>query len=220
MSLVGPAQLFPQRGIVDEPEKISHEPGPVFLCADEGAACGRQNGSHVADIDGRNERRLTDVHREFLAEVEVASRPSERVLYTSYDGTPVEGFLLYPYGYDEAAGSYPLIVVNHGGPHSASGYGFSFKNMLFAANGYFVFLPNFRSSTGYGEDFLWATWGAWGDKDGEDVMSGVDYVLANYPADGTRVATRFGQFPSVGTKGVGLRVALPPGRPELLTVDH
>ena len=143
----------------------------------------------VADIDGRNERRLTDVHRDFLAEVELATRPAERVLYESYDGTPVEGFLLFPHGYDPAAGPYPLIVVNHGGPHSASGYGFNFKNQLFAANGYLVFLPNFRSSTGYGDDFKWATWGAWGTKDGEDALAGVDYVIERFGADRARVGT-------------------------------
>ncbi len=142
----------------------------------------RPSDIYVADIDGKNERRLTDVNSDFLAEIDVASRPSERILYTSYDGTPVEGFLLYPYGYDAEAGSYPLIVVNHGGPHSASGYGFSFKNMLFAANGYFVFLPNFRSSTGYGDDFKWGTWGAWGTNDGEDVLAGVDHLIERFPS--------------------------------------
>lgn len=143
----------------------------------------------VADIDGSDERRLTDVHRDLLDEVQVSARPADRVRWQSYDGTPVEGFLLFPYGYDPAAGPYPLIVMNHGGPHAASGYGFSFKNQLFAANGYFVFLPNFRGSTGYGDAFKWGSWGAWGSKDGEDVMSGVDHLLAHYPIDRQRVGT-------------------------------
>ncbi len=143
----------------------------------------------VSDIDGKNERRLTDVHRNFLAEVELASRPAERILYKSYDGTPVEGFLLFPHGYDPQRGTYPLIVMNHGGPHSASGYGFSFKNSLFTANGYFVFLPNFRSSTGYGDAFKWGTWGSWGTKDGEDVLAGVDHLIAQHRVDGSRVGT-------------------------------
>lgn len=142
---------------------------------------------YVADIDGSNERRLTDVHADFLADKELASRPAERILYTSHDGTPVEGFLLFPYGYDPQAGSYPLIVMNHGGPHSASGYGFNFKNMFFAANGYFVFLPNFRGSTGYGDEFKWGTWGGWGTNDGEDVLAGVDHLIAEYPIDRDRV---------------------------------
>ncbi|GIT49942.1 MAG: hypothetical protein Ct9H300mP15_01550 [Gemmatimonadota bacterium] len=110
----------------------------------------RPSDIYVADIDGGNEKRLTNIHADFFTEVEVATQPSEQILYKSYDGTTVEGFLIYPFGYDPQ-GRYPLIIVNHGGPHSASGYGFNFKNMLFAANGYFVFLPNFRSSTGYGE---------------------------------------------------------------------
>lgn len=142
----------------------------------------------TADIDGDNERQLTKVHADFLDEV----TPSgwERVLWESYDGTPIEGFLIYPHGYDEGSGAeYPLIVVNHGGPHSASGYGFNFKNQLFAANGYFVFLPNFRSSTGYGDDFKWGTWGGWGTNDGEDVLAGVDHLIDEYPIDQDRVGS-------------------------------
>jgi len=150
---------------------------------------GKPADVYMADIDGNNEHRLTDVHSDFLAEVEIASRPAERIRWNSYDGTPVEGFLLYPYGYDPQRGPYPLIVVNHGGPHSASGYGFNFKNALFNAHGYFVLLPNFRSSTGYGDAFKWGTWGAWGTKDGEDVVSGVDHLVAHYPIDRGRVGT-------------------------------
>ncbi|MEJ2538977.1 MAG: S9 family peptidase [Gemmatimonadota bacterium] len=140
-----------------------------------------------ADVDGGNERRLTDVHGDFVSEV--ALSVAERIHYESYDGTPVEGFLLFPHGYDPQAGPYPLIVVNHGGPHSASGYGFNFKNQLLAANGYFVFLPNFRSSTGYGDEFKWATWGGWGTLDGEDVLAGVDHLVERMPVDPDRIGT-------------------------------
>ncbi len=38
---------------------------------------------------------------------------------------------------------------------------FDFKDQYFAANDYFVFDTNFRSSTGDGEAFKWATRGAW-----------------------------------------------------------
>jgi len=119
---------------------------------------------------------------------EVALSRAERLNYKSADGTPIEGWLLYPYGYRPNTGPYPMIVSSHGGPHSADGYGFDFKNQYFAANGYFVLEVNFRSSTGYGEKFLWGTWGAWGTKDGQDVMSGVDYAIAHYPVDRAKVA--------------------------------
>ncbi len=144
---------------------------------------------YVADIDGRNERRLTDVNRDLVAEVVLTERPSERITWKSYDGTEIEGFLLFPRGYDPSRGPYPLIIVNHGGPHAASGYAFDFKQAYFAANGYLVFLPNFRSSTGYGDAFKWATWGGWGNKDGEDVVSGIDHLVARYAADPARVGS-------------------------------
>lgn len=150
---------------------------------------GRPADVYVADIDGGNERRLTDVNRELLSQITLATHEAETINWPSYDGTPVEGFLLFPYGYDSLAGPYPLIVVNHGGPHSASGYGFNFKNALFAAHGYFIFLPNFRSSTGYGDAFKWGTWGAWGTNDGEDVLAGIDYLIDHYPIDRDRVGS-------------------------------
>jgi dipeptidyl aminopeptidase/acylaminoacyl peptidase len=76
----------------------------------------------------------------------------------------------------------------HGGPHGAYGNNFDFEFQLFAANGYAVLYTNPRGSTGYGENFLWATWGGgWGNKDMEDVMAGVDYAIAHYPIDGKRL---------------------------------
>src|SRR6185436_15105935 len=89
----------------------------------------------VANIDGSGEKQLTHIHDAFTSEIALSR--SERVNFKSLDGTPIEGFLLYPYGYKPGdRGSYPLIVSNHGGPHSANGYGFDFKNQYFAANGY------------------------------------------------------------------------------------
>ncbi len=149
----------------------------------------RPSDVYVANIDGTDERRLTHVNDEFLEGVALASRPAETIHYESYDGTPVEGFLIYPFAYDPSAAPYPLIVVNHGGPHSASGYNFNFKNQLFAANGYFVFLPNFRGSTGYGDAFKWGIWGAWGTNDGEDVMAGVDHLIDRFGIDRNRVGS-------------------------------
>ena len=142
---------------------------------------------YTARIDGSGEARLTHVNDDFTSEVALGK--AERLQFKSKDGTPIEGWLLYPYGYRPNGGPYPLVVSNHGGPHAADGYSFDFKNQLFAANGYFVLEVNFRSSTGYGEKFLWGTWGAWGTKDGQDVMAGVDYVLGRVPADRRRVAT-------------------------------
>jgi len=140
---------------------------------------------YAADIDGTHERRLTDVNRALLAELGLSQ--GERLQWKSHDGTTIEGWLLAPANYDAARGPYPLIVVSHGGPHAATGYSFDFKKQFFAAHGYFVLDTNFRSSTGYGDAFKWATWGEWGRKDGEDVISGIDAAIGKYPIDPKRV---------------------------------
>lgn len=141
----------------------------------------------TANIDGSGERKLTNVFESVRAQIAITR--TERMSWKSKDGAPIEGWLTLPYGYDAAKGPYPLVVFNHGGPHSAVGYGFNFKQQYFAANGYFVFDTNFRGSTGYGDAFKWATWGGWGNKDGEDVISGIDHVLSRFPIDPKKVAT-------------------------------
>jgi len=147
----------------------------------------------TANIDGSSERRVTNIFADLRAEIGITK--TERLSWKSTDGTVIEGWLTYPFGWSRpsapsaSSAAYPLVVFNHGGPHSAVGYGFNFKQQYFAANGYFVFDTNFRSSTGYGDAFKWATWGAWGTKDGQDVVSGIDYVIANFPVDRAKVAT-------------------------------
>ena len=142
---------------------------------------------HVARIDGSDERRLTGIHHGFTSAVQLSK--AERLQFASRDGTPIEGWLLYPHGYGAGGQLFPMVVSSHGGPHSADGYAFDFKSQYFAANGYFVLKVNFRSSTGYGEKFLWATWGGWGNRDGEDVMAGIDHAISRAAIDRERVAT-------------------------------
>jgi len=137
-----------------------------------------------ADRQPRSERKLSSFSDAFLRDVRLDS--AMRVVFGSKDGTKVEGWLVMP---DHAPGErVPLILAIHGGPHGAYGNNFDFEMQLFAAKGYAVLYTNPRGSTGYGEDFLWATWGGgWGIKDYEDVMAGVDYVLAHYPIDSKRL---------------------------------
>jgi dipeptidyl aminopeptidase/acylaminoacyl peptidase len=138
----------------------------------------------VASIDGRGEKKLTTFNDAFVKDVEAVT--ADRILYPSKDGTQVEGWVLKPRGYDPAR-AWPLILAMHGGPHGAYGYDFSFEHQLFAANGYLVVYTNPRGSTNYGEKFLWATWGGWGNLDFEDVMAGVDYAKAKYNVDEKRM---------------------------------
>ena len=146
---------------------------------------------YVASLDAactdrltRCEKQLSRVSASFLSGVRLDT--VTRLAFNSKDGTKVEGWLLLPpHAVNERL---PLILAIHGGPHGAYGNNFDFELQLFAARGYAVLYTNPRGSTGYGEDFLWATWGGgWGIKDYEDVMAGVDYVLAHYPIDSKRL---------------------------------
>lgn len=138
----------------------------------------------VASIEGRGEKKLTTFNDAFMKEVEAVA--ADRILFPSKDGTQIEGWVLKPRGYDSAR-AWPLILVMHGGPHGAYGNDFSFEQQFFAANGYLVVYTNPRGSTNYGEKFLWATWGGWGNLDFEDVMAGVDYAKTKYTVDEKRM---------------------------------
>jgi dipeptidyl aminopeptidase/acylaminoacyl peptidase len=137
---------------------------------------------YVSRMDGGAERRLSSFGADSVDGLSV--RAPERVVYPSRDGTRIEGWILLP----EADGRSPLVLAIHGGPHGAYGHRFTFQFQLWAASGYAVLYTNPRGSTGYGEDFLWATWGGgWGNLDGEDVLAGVDFALDRYRLDGSRL---------------------------------
>ncbi|HEY2014631.1 MAG TPA: S9 family peptidase [Bryobacteraceae bacterium] len=139
--------------------------------------------AYTAAIDGSGERKLSALNEKWLADLTLS--PAKRVRYRSKDGTEVEGWVMLP---TAAKTAYPLILAIHGGPHGAYGSNFDYEFQWLAANGYVVIYTNPRGSTGYGEKFLWGTWGGWGKLDYEDVMAGVDYALAQYPIDRKRLA--------------------------------
>jgi len=131
--------------------------------------------------DAAGEVKLSALNDALLKDVDLS--PAERIRFPSADGTTVEGWIMLPHGVKNA----PLILSIHGGPHGSYSSAFNFEHQLLAANGYAVVLTNQRGSTGYGEKFLWATWGGWGKLDYQDVMAGVDYVLDHYQVDRKRL---------------------------------
>ncbi|MGD0682685.1 MAG: S9 family peptidase [Terracidiphilus sp.] len=106
------------------------------------------------------------------------------------DQFDVQGWLTLPKNYDPAK-KYPLIVVVHGGPASATvsrwGGGFGHGVAAFSALGYFVLQPNPRGSFGQGEEFTQANRKDFGYGDLRDILAGVNAVEAAYPVDPGRV---------------------------------
>ena len=123
---------------------------------------------------GAPPRNLSHANRELFSKLAVNA--DESIEWQSSDGTTVQGWLIKPVGFDPAR-RYPLIVWIHGGPVWHWTDGFRFEPQYFAALGYMVLKPNVRGSLGFGLDFSFELSGDWGNKDFEDVMTGVDYLV-------------------------------------------
>jgi dipeptidyl aminopeptidase/acylaminoacyl peptidase len=100
--------------------------------------------------------------------------------WTSDDGTPVEGYLLYPPAKFEAR-NLRLFVLIHGGPMDADGnyFGADWYNwgMYAASQGWLVFRPNYRGSAGYGDKFAMAIVPKIVSAPGRDILSGVEALV-------------------------------------------
>ncbi len=73
--------------------------------------------------------------------------------YQAADGTMIPGYLTLPPGI-ESPKDLPAIVMPHGGPGARDYWGFDWLPQFYASRGYAVLQPNFRGSTGYGDDFF------------------------------------------------------------------
>jgi dipeptidyl aminopeptidase/acylaminoacyl peptidase len=108
--------------------------------------------------------------------------------WKSKDGKTACGILVKPVGY-KAGTRYPLIVAIHGGPQSADVLSFNggYGSQIYAGDGYAVLLPNYRGSTNYGEAHKWGIVNDYFKKGYEDIMTGVDKLIADGIVDGDKM---------------------------------
>jgi dipeptidyl aminopeptidase/acylaminoacyl peptidase len=98
------------------------------------------------------------------------------------DQREVQGWVITPPDFD-ASKKYPLILEIHGGPFAAYGPNYTTEMQLFAAAGYVVLYANPRGSTSYGEAFGNLIHHAYPGDDYDDLMAGVDAVIAEGNVD-------------------------------------
>jgi len=147
---------------------------------------------YVAAGDGTEERKATRLNDEWRDRV--ALMGADRITWVVEDGTQVEGWVMKPVGF-EAGRSYPLVLKIHGGPHSGYGNTFFPTFHVLSAAGFFVLYTNPRGSSGYGNDFKYATREQWGILDREDYLTGLDAALARYPeVDSGRLGVSGGSY--------------------------
>jgi dipeptidyl aminopeptidase/acylaminoacyl peptidase len=118
---------------------------------------------------------LTRVNEDLLAGITLGE--VEKIQYDSTGGTKVDGWIVKPPSFD-ASKRYPLVLEIHGGPHGMYNVGFNYFFQAFASRGYVVLYTNPRGSTGYGSAFGNAIERAYPSVDYDDLMAGVDSVIA------------------------------------------
>jgi dipeptidyl aminopeptidase/acylaminoacyl peptidase len=154
-----------------------------------GAAPNQYAEIFVSGLDSPAPQQVTHAGEQ-LAGFALAKR--EVIRWKSGDGTTIEGVLMKPPDFDPSK-KYPLLVVIHGGPTgidmpilAADRY---YPIERFVARGALVLRPNYRGSAGYGEAFRSLNVRNLGVGDYADVISGVDYLIAQGYLDRDRVGS-------------------------------
>jgi dipeptidyl aminopeptidase/acylaminoacyl peptidase len=142
---------------------------------------------YAASLPASQPVKLTHAGKQ-LSGFDIARR--EVVRWRSGDGSEIEGILIKPADFTPAK-KYPLLVVIHGGPTGIDGPSIDADRYYpierFVARGALVLRPNYRGSAGYGAKFRALNVRNLGVGDYADVISGVDYLIAQGSVDKDRV---------------------------------
>ena len=119
--------------------------------------------------------------------------PMKPVSYEARDGLVIHAYLTLPAGVP--AKNLPLVVLPHGGPWARDDWGFQLEAQWLANRGYAVLQPQFRGSTGFGNDFVAASNGEMGTGHMQhDLTDGVRWAIAEGIADPRRVGIMGGSY--------------------------
>ena len=139
-------------------------------------------------------------HNPWLSEITFGKQRTFR--YTARDGQEVEGVLIEPVGGAPRGGA-PLILNVHGGPeaHDSNGWqtAYSKPGQVAAAQGYAVFLPNYRGSTGYGTAFSKQHTGNYTDPEFTDLVDAKRALVEAGIADPDRTGVTGGSYGGYAT---------------------
>ena len=112
---------------------------------------------------------------------------TETTTWADAAGHQLDGVLTYPPGFVQGR-TYPLVLVIHGGPNSASRDRFNLFSQALAAQGWIIFEPNYRGGDNADNAFYASIYQDAGQGPGEDVMAGVKALEDRGIVDRTRMA--------------------------------
>jgi dipeptidyl aminopeptidase/acylaminoacyl peptidase len=119
----------------------------------------------------------------------------EQFQFKGAHGDTVHGYLVRPPGH--RGEKVPVAVLVHGGPQGSFDNHFHYRwnAQAFAGRGYATVIIDFHGSTGYGQAFTDAIRGDWGGAPFQDIMLGLDHLLARHKfLDGNRMAALGGSY--------------------------
>jgi dipeptidyl aminopeptidase/acylaminoacyl peptidase len=168
-------------GTYSEISTAEHSARVAFLFS----SSGKPEEVYLADsADKLDQARPITAFNHKLAEADLPQAKPYR--WKADDGTTVEGMLIYPPGKFEAK-HLPMFTLIHGGPADADGNNFAADwydwAALAATNGWLVFRPNYRGSTGYGDKFLLEIVPQIVTRPGKDILEGIDALVKDGIAD-------------------------------------
>ena len=121
----------------------------------------------------------------------------EIIRFNARDKQEIEGLLIYPVDYKKGD-TYPLVVTVHGGPESHYFNSwvtrYATPGQVLAGNGYLVYYPNYRASTGYGVDFAMAGYEDAAGVEFDDIADGIEFLVKEGLADKNRVGLGGGSY--------------------------
>lgn len=133
----------------------------------------------------REARRLDPLFSAFPELDDMRLAPMQPIQYKARDGLTIHGYLTRPVRAGEPP--FPTIILPHGGPWSRDVWGWSASVQFLARLGFAVLQPNFRGSSGYGEEFKEKGYGAWGQAMQDDVTDGALWLIEQGVADPDRI---------------------------------
>ena len=142
-------------------------------------------------IEGAEKRIVRHTRERVLGIPESVLAPGEDASYTSHDGLRISARLYLPAPALGFAGRRPVIFYIHGGPQSQERPDFAWFSMpliqFFTLNGFAVFVPNVRGSTGYGLDYTKRVDRDWGGQDRLDHVAAFENLRSDVRLDMGRV---------------------------------
>ena len=137
---------------------------------------GTDHPSDLAVADKKGTKRLTFLNDDLFSFRNVGE--VEEIWWnSSFDDRKIQGWIVTPPNFDPNK-KYPFILEIHGGPFQSYGSVYSAEIQAYAAAGYVVLYSNPRGSTSYGAEFGNLIHHDYPNHDYEDLMSGVDAVIA------------------------------------------